>query len=161
MGGFHFYIIFWFTDMPVSLPQFEGRDHTLSSSHAQLLTEVPQNTWMEGEHFTLRGRESFPCTPVICIKPWVYGQSLILWLCDRCKGIQECCGVRTMSCFPHPHPLVFEVGMSLVWASVDEGIHLSEKIPGSDVDYPLDCWCRKTSVLKKVGYVKAILIIIL
>ena len=40
---------------------------------------------------------------------------------------------------PHPHPLVFEVGKSLVWASIDEGIHLSEKIPDSDVDYPTDC----------------------
>lgn len=39
----------------------------------------------------------------------------------------------------HCHPLVFEIEMALVWTSVDESTHLSEKMPVSDVDYPVDC----------------------
>lgn len=85
--------------MDMSLLQFEGRDHASSSSHAQRLREVPQNAWMEDEHFMPRGGESLPCTPVISIKPWVFGQNLILWLCDRCKGIPECRGVGNMPCY--------------------------------------------------------------
>lgn len=47
---------------------------------------------------------------------------------------------KTMPCYsPIATHFVFEIGMPLVWASVDESTHLSEKMPVSDVDYPVDC----------------------
>lgn len=125
----------WCIHVSVSPRQFESRNCTYSSSRALCLTKVLRNVWGEdkarlacGESI-VEARESFPCFTVICIKSRVYGQNLILWLCNQVHGNPRMLWHRKDALIlPTPSPLpCFPNGNASMYGKVLMKVFISQK----------------------------------
>lgn len=109
-----------------------------------------QATGLGGESI-LEAKESFSCTTAVCLRrPERVGRTSARGFVISCKAIPEGRGAGTLPSNSPALPALFSQWQCpCAREGVGESVHLSEKMPASDVAYPAGGSCRKTLGEKK------------